>query len=98
MSLKQIYEGWKNHINPSEYMKEIIQQASDERLEICRACPFNSKNAENYHTIRLDEHCTDCGCPLITKTKCLTCECPQHKWDAVLTEEQEKIINDETNI
>jgi len=100
MSLRQIYEGWKNHLLPDEYMKDVIQQVSDERLAICRACPFNSLNAVNYHTIRTDEHCTDCGCSLIPKSKCLSCSCPQDKWGPVVTPEQEKEIdrNDEKEI
>jgi len=101
MSIKQIFEGWRNHLLPSQYLEEKITQVSDERLAICRQCPFNSNNAKadgTYHSLRRDEHCIDCGCPLITKTKCLTCECPQHKWGPELTPEQEKIINDETNI
>jgi len=68
-------------------------------LAICRGCEFNSENAKaagTYSSVRRDEHCTDCGCPLITKTKCLTCECPQHKWGPELTPEQEKEINDAT--
>ena len=102
MSLKQIFEGWKNHLAPSEYLKEKVQEVSDERLIICRQCPFNSNNAKaagTYKSFRRDEHCTDCGCPLISKTKCLSCHCPQDKWGAEITPEEEKTItNNETSI
>jgi len=97
MSLKQIFEGWKNHLAPAEYLKESILTVSNERLAICRECPFNSINAKaagTYKSFRTDEHCTDCGCPLITKTKSLSSNCPQHKWGPVLTPEEEKIISD----
>lgn len=100
MSLKQIFEGWKNHLAPSDYLKEKITEVSDERLAICRQCPFNSVNAKanGYKSFRTDEHCTDCGCPLITKTKSLSSHCPQNKWGAEITHEEEKTISDETSI
>jgi len=40
----------------------------------------------------MDEHCTDCGCPLDAKTKCLSCKCPKDKWLAVATEEEHEEI------
>lgn len=96
MSLNDIYQGWKNHLFPADYLKETIENTSNERLAICRQCPFNSK----FHsTLRIDEHCTDCGCSLLPKTKCLSCSCPQHKWEPVLTpEEEQKIKENEANI
>jgi hypothetical protein len=87
----QIYEGWINHLIPTEALKEKILETSVKRLEICRTCDWNSKNAGKYGP----ERCLDCGCPLIAKTKCLSCYCElsSPKWEAMLTEEQEEIIN-----
>jgi hypothetical protein len=42
--------------------KELIQSVSAEN--ICEECPFHSKN---HKTIRIDDHCTDCGCLLEEK-------------------------------
>jgi hypothetical protein len=67
MSLSQIYEGWKNHLLPEERIKAFIENVSSERLAICELCPEHA-------------HCTNCGCTLSAKTKCLTCECPLEKW------------------
>ena len=90
MELSKIYEGWKNHLIPSEKLKPIITQVSNTRLEICRACPYHSSK---HNTIRPDEHCTECGCPLISKTKCLSCECPLEgvlkQWKKYITKEEE---------
>lgn len=98
MSLKQIFEGWRNHIHPPEYLKEKIEEVSATRLSICDTCPFNSKNAQlnGYKTLRRDEHCTECGCNLIAKSKCLSCKCPKDYWLEELTPEEEKTIDDET--
>jgi len=67
------------------------------RIQICEECSFHSKHHNT--PIRPDHHCTDCGCNLAAKTKCLSCECPQKKWDALmsLTDERTllKQINDE---
>lgn len=77
MSLKQIYEGWKNHVLPEENEKAFIEHISKQRIDICNSCEFHSKN---HLSIRPDVHCVECGCTLSAKTKCLTCECPLKKW------------------
>jgi len=82
MSLGQIFEGWKNHLLPEERQKAFIEHVSNERLAICQACEEHSSNKKDYKTMRIDAHCTECGCTLSAKTKCLTCECPFKKWTA----------------
>ena len=82
MSLGQIFEGWKNHLLPEERQKAFIEHVSNERLAICNSCEEHSSNKKNYKTMRIDAHCTECGCTLSAKTKCLTCECPLKKWIA----------------
>jgi len=77
MSLGQIIEGWKNHLLPEERTKAYIEHVSAERMNICNECEHISTK---HNTIRLDVHCTNCGCTLSAKTKCLTCECPFKKW------------------
>jgi len=94
MSFKQILEGWRNHIIPPHEMKEVINNTSIERMNICKQCEWFSKNREDYTTLRPDEHCTNCGCTLSAKTKCLSCSCPINLWDAVTTDET---IDDELN-
>ena len=39
--------------------------------------------------------CADCGCSLAFKVRSLSSECPKGFWDAVVTEEQEEIINNQ---
>jgi hydrogenase maturation factor HypF (carbamoyltransferase family) len=84
MSLKQIYEGWKNHLLPEENEKAFIEHVSQERLAICNACEEHSFNKKDNKSLRPDAHCVECGCTLSAKTKCLTCECPLKKWVAQL--------------
>lgn len=93
IKIKQILEGWRNDsiLAPKE-LKALIMSASNERLKICEGCELNSNKAKEngYSTMRIDYHCTNCGCPLKKKTKCLSCNCPIGKWSAVLTKEQEE--------
>jgi hypothetical protein len=92
MNLLQIMEGWRNHLVPAEELKDIIDVTMKERKKICLQCPFHSSNM---NTIRPDDHCTLCGCPDISKLKCLSCVCADEdapKWgevDALTLEQQE---------
>lgn len=92
MSLSQIFEGWKNHLTPNEYLSGEIDKAHTERMAICRGCPHNSLNNPEHNPLRWDEHCTECGCTLVAKTKCLSCSCPLDKWAAIITSEEEDKI------
>lgn len=89
-NIKQVIEGWRNHLIPPEELKELINTVSKERLSICLSCPKQSENAKSlgHKTIRTDLHCTLCGCPLITKTKSLSSKCPANPplWEAIATD------------
>lgn len=56
-------------------------------MSICFDCPMHSRH---HSAMRPDDHCTECGCTLSAKTKCLSCACPLNKWEAIVTSEQEK--------
>jgi len=94
MELLQILEGWRNKLLPPEELKNQILEVSKSRRLICDNCEHYSENKRktNWRSLRMDEHCTDCGCPLDAKTKCLSCKCPKDKWLAVATEEEHEEI------
>ncbi len=105
-SISKFVEGWRNHLIPPEELKEVIEQVSQERLEICKGCPFQSENmkAAGHNILRTDVHCTKCGCPLAAKTKSLSSSCPLSPplWSAVTTdaeryEIEQQIKKDETD-
>lgn len=84
LRLKEIAEGWRNNLFPPEKQAELIATVSKERNIICMNCPNHSR----FHiTFRPDDHCTNCGCTLAAKTKCLSCKCPLDPplWDAIET-------------
>jgi len=89
IDLSQVYEGWKNNLLPSKELRPIISEVSKYRMSVCENCELHSKH---HKTFRLDDHCTDCGCTLSAKTKCLSCQCPKDKWLPVLESEKEEEI------
>ncbi len=90
MNFKQIYEGWRNKIVPPAHLRETIQTISAERLAICDVCVFHSKNHKTPG--RPDAHCTDCGCNLDAKSRCLSCSCPKNKWLALMDNYEEEQV------
>lgn len=87
INFSQIYEGWKNNLFPAKDMKDYIKQVGDERMAICEGCDLISTK---HTTVRPDVHCTECGCTLAAKTKCLSCACPLNKWKAVIASGDEE--------
>jgi hypothetical protein len=81
INFSQVYEGWKNNLFPATDMKPMIEQVSEERMIICKDCDLISSK---HKTVRPDLHCTDCGCTLSAKTRCLSCDCPRDYWKAVI--------------
>lgn len=88
--ITQIVEGWANNLTPKQLLNQQVVDVSTERMLICNSCEEHSSNKKDYKTIRPDAHCTNCGCTLAAKTKCLTCECPLKKWTAakILTDNE----------
>lgn len=87
--LKLIPKGIKNAdkviegiVNQAKIELETISEEDRntiiERRIICMTCPHMSTNAQKlgvYKTDREDEHCTQCSCPIITKTASLSSNC-----------------------
>ena len=86
----QVLEGWRNKLVPPSNLKQLIEITAEQRLKVCGACHYHSKN---HRSVRPDAHCTNCGCTLEAKTRCLSCRCPLDKWIEVATSEQDQEIN-----
>jgi hypothetical protein len=86
IDIKGILEGAYNSI----FIKRWVESVAKDRIKVCNNCPFQSENAtkEGYVTHRPDVHCTDCGCNLHMKTRCMDCECPKQLWLKVMEDEQ----------
>lgn len=78
-NIDKVVEGLKNQVKielgiiPEDDLEVIVG-----RRLICSQCPYMSANAKKmgvYETDRIDEHCTMCGCPLVTRTASLESDC-----------------------
>ena len=89
--ISHILEG----INNSIFVKEQVEKIANARNEICRTCPLNSINAKKtgLSLLRPDVHCLDCLCSLYVKQRSLSSECPQGKWNAIATEQEDELID-----
>jgi len=78
---KGLIEGVRNKIVPSEELKPIIEETAKERMAICDACEW-----------KRGTRCGKCGCFLVLKTRCLSCECPIQKWLKVMEKEEGELV------
>lgn len=63
----------------SSGMENVSTAVKEERMSICRACPFfNSTNPKN-------PTCNKCGCFLEVKTGWASEKCPEGKWHEIKT-------------
>jgi hypothetical protein len=92
---KQILEGIENNIFKKEHVEEIAFQ----RLLICTECKHYDIKGEGCLVPGTAPCCNKnnggCGCSLSLKTRSLSSSCPleQPKWEAVLTEKEENVLN-----
>lgn len=99
IDLKGIAEGIRNKIAPPEELKALIEQTYQERYNICKGCEWASFNKYPGRTFMRGEHCTNCGCKLDLKLRCLSCNCPLNppKWTQKLTREDDSIVKEIIN-
>lgn len=85
IDFKGILEGAFNLV----VVKRWIEEVSANRMYTCNKCDLFSENAKKtgYETARPDPHCTNCGCNLDLKTRCMSCSCPVNKWESIVSED-----------
>jgi len=91
----QIAEGIANSIFKKEHVEEIAQQ----RMQICKLCSVYTEENEGCLVPGTTPCCNEkmggCGCSLSIKTRSLSSSCPltPPKWEAILSEEEEDLLN-----
>ena len=85
---KQILEGIKNKIFRSEHVEEIAKG----RMDICLACSDIDHDGGECLIPGTQPCCKECGCSLELKTRSLSSKCDSDKWDALINEDDEEII------
>jgi hypothetical protein len=85
----KIAEGIKNYT----FKKEHIEAVATERFQTCIKCSLFDAKGDDCIAPGTQPCCSDCGCSLTFKVRSLSSECPKGYWDALTTEEQEDLIN-----
>lgn len=84
----QILEGIKNNIFKTEHIEEIAA----ERLKFCEGCLSLDKEGDSCVVKGTAPCCGECGCTLKLAIRSLSKECPLGRWPAVLTFEEEYVL------
>jgi hypothetical protein len=79
----------------SLFKKEHVEAIATDRFQVCIKCGLYDSKGENCLVPGTQPCCSDCGCSLEFKTRSLSSECPKGYWDAVVSEDQEEIINEQ---
>lgn len=82
---KQILEGIKNSVLRDEFVEDV----SRHRLEVCASCEHQDTKGSKCMMKGTQPCCSLCGCSLGFKTRSLSSECPDKKWKALMSEEDE---------
>ena len=82
---KQIMEGIKNSVIRDEFVESIAEH----RNEICNSCEHIDLKGKECAVPGTQPCCSLCGCSLKFKTRALSTECPDGRWFALITEEDE---------
>jgi hypothetical protein len=87
----KILEGIKNKV----FKKEHIEQIYEERLKVCSSCEEVDDLGSKCVVRGTGPCCGLCGCSLGLKLRSLASECPANKWQAITSEEEEDLINNQ---
>ena len=86
---KQIMEGIKNSIIRDEFVEEMASY----RMDICTSCVHKDIEGTECLVPGTKPCCGLCGCSLEYKTRSLSSECPDNRWTAVISEEDEDMLD-----
>ena len=102
--LQKIKKIWKNKWLILEGMfnyyftRKKIKRVAYWRNEICKTCPLFDPEGHKCEIPGTQPCCGDCGCSLKYKTYSMSSACPQGRWFAVMTEEEEDALNAKLDI
>ena len=85
----KIIEGIKNRI----FKKEHVEAEAALRWAKCKVCNFLDTEGSKCLVPGTQPCCGSCGCSLALKTRSLSSECPQGKWPALMSEDEEDLLN-----
>ena len=87
-NIEHIYEGIKNNI----FKRDHIEAAAALRWNHCKVCKHLDTEGDSCLVPETQPCCSECGCSLGIKMRCLSTECPIGRWPALMTEEAEEAL------
>ena len=96
----KILEGIRNNI----FKKADVEHIAAERMSICNTCPHLDIEGTKCMVPGTSPCCSLCGCSMSLKTRALSASCDDKRWDAVVSEDEQELIDrqisleDEDNI
>lgn len=83
---REIYDGWL-HYSKLKTMSTVDQKIAEDRAKVCGSCPSAVKSdllsvilPDNTNKEIQGYKCSECGCPLSSKVRSITSQCPLKKW------------------
>lgn len=91
----QILEGILNNLFTSEDVKSVAIK----RFNKCLECSHLDKKGKDCAIPGTKPCCKLCGCSLRIKTFSMSAECPapEKYWTAIMTEDEEELLNNQLN-
>lgn len=87
-NMDKIYEGIRNNV----FRKDHIEAVASVRWQTCKVCEMLDETGKDCAVPGTQPCCSDCGCAIGNKIRCLSCSCPLDKWKEVMTEEAEELL------
>jgi hypothetical protein len=76
--IKNILSGIFNWIFPNQFVETVAKR----RLEICEDCGSYDRTGLDCLARGTAPCCSECGCSMKWKARCLECRCDLGKWEA----------------
>ena len=89
-SRNQIYEGVMNRV----FKKEHVEEIAEERKLICLDCEHWDITGKGCLVPGTQPCCDVCNCSMEFKLRALSDKCPLDKWNSIVSEDEEDIINE----
>jgi hypothetical protein len=102
--MKSLLEIWKNKgqilegILNSVFKKEDVEAIADSRFAICKSCTDLDTEGKDCLAPGTQPCCSLCGCSLAFKTRSMSSECPAGKWKALMSEQEEDMLNEKLDL
>lgn len=102
--MKNLLEIWKNRgqivegILNSVFKKEDVEAIAESRIAICNNCPHIDQDGKECLAPGTQPCCSLCGCSLGFKTRSMSSECPAGKWKALMSEQEEDMLNEKLDL